>query len=121
MDWIPGPGPGSGLTCGIAVCGIAVCGIAGFGALTAGLRRREVEAGDHAIAARLQATGDPALDQVMRFVSWFGFPPQGRLLPPAWQNRADGALVLASWTPGASLVSLRRGARPPRAAGRPGG
>jgi hypothetical protein len=37
-----------------------------------------------------------------------------------WQNRADGALVLARWALGASLVSLRREARLPRVAARRG-
>ena len=39
----------------------------------------------------------------------------------AWQNRADAATVLARWALGASLVSQRRGARLPRAAGLRGG
>jgi undecaprenyl-diphosphatase len=61
--------------------GVLVAGIAGFAALAALVPTKQGEAMDRAIAARLQANKDPRIERAMAFVSWFGFPPQSRILP----------------------------------------
>jgi membrane-associated phospholipid phosphatase len=61
--------------------GVLFAGIAGFAALTAMVQTKQGEAMDRAIAARLQANNDPRIERAMTFVSWFGFPPQSRVLP----------------------------------------
>ena len=61
---------------------VIIPGFAGFAALTALVRRKRVEALDMAISMRLQAIHHPLLDRTLRVVSWFGFPPQSRLIPP---------------------------------------
>jgi undecaprenyl-diphosphatase len=59
-------------------------GIAGFAALTALVPTKQGEAMDRAITARLQANDDPRIKRAMALVSWFGYPPQSRVLPPAY-------------------------------------
>jgi len=85
-------------------------GVVGFAALTALVRRRRSDAADLAIALRIQAFRHPALERLMAVVSWFGFPPQSRLIPPGavvalWLGRfrLESALMLAAW--GSALLS----------------
>jgi membrane-associated phospholipid phosphatase len=63
---------------------VLLAGIAGFAALTALVKTKQGEAIDRAITARLQANDDPRIERAMTVVSWFGFPPQSRVLPPAY-------------------------------------
>jgi undecaprenyl-diphosphatase len=86
------------------VPGVLVAGMAGFTVLTALIRRKQVEALDLTISARLQAVRHPSLERAMTFVSWFGFPPQSRLLPVTYAAvlwalhcRLEAALQLAAW------------------------
>ena len=60
---------------------VLVVGIAAFAALAAMVQTKQGEAIDRAIAARVQANHDPRLERAMTVVSWFGFPPQSRVLP----------------------------------------
>jgi undecaprenyl-diphosphatase len=92
---------------------VVVAGIAGFAALTAVIRRREVDAIDHAITVRVQAMRHPAVERAMGVVSWFGFAPQSRLLPPAYaailwilHYRLEAIFQLAAWgtAPLASII-----------------
>ena len=85
-------------------------GIVGFAGLMALVRRQRLQAIDLTISMRLQAIRHPWLERVMAFVSWFGFPPQSRLLPPIamatlWlaRFRLEAALQLAAW--GSALLS----------------
>jgi undecaprenyl-diphosphatase len=98
-------------------------GIVGFAALTALVRRKRLEAMDLAVSMRLQAIRHPFLERAMSFVSWFGFPPQSRLLPPLlistlWlaRFRLEAAFQLASW--GSALISsvIKRFMQRPRPA-----
>jgi undecaprenyl-diphosphatase len=89
---------------------VILIGIAGFAALTALVRRNRLEAMDLAVSMRLQAIRHPFLERAMSFVSWFGFPPQSRLLPPLvvttlWlaRFRLEAAFQLAAW--GSALLS----------------
>jgi undecaprenyl-diphosphatase len=74
-------GPGTRLARGVLFAGIA-----GFAALTALVPTKQGEAMDRAITARFQANNDPRIKRAMDVVSWFGFPPQSRLLPLAYAS-----------------------------------
>ena len=63
---------------------VLVAGIAAFSALAAMVQTKRGEAIDRAIAARVQANNDPRIERVMALVSWFGYPPQSRVLPPTY-------------------------------------
>ena len=85
-------------------------GIAGFATLAALVHRRKVEAIDHAIMLRLQAIRHPWFERAMAFVSWFGFPPQSRVLPPTYAAvlwiahfRLEAVFQLAAW--GTAILS----------------
>jgi membrane-associated phospholipid phosphatase len=64
--------------------GVLFAGIAGFAALTALVPTKRGEAIDRAITARLQANNDPRIKRATACVSWFGFPPQSRVLPATY-------------------------------------
>jgi undecaprenyl-diphosphatase len=70
------PGPGKHFARGVLFAGIA-----GFAALLALVPTKHGEALDRAITARLQANNDPRIQRATAVVSWFGFPPQSRVLP----------------------------------------
>jgi undecaprenyl-diphosphatase len=61
--------------------GVLVAGIAGFAALAAMVPTKRGEAIDRAIAERIQANRDPRIQRAAELVSWFGYPPQSRVLP----------------------------------------
>lgn len=89
---------------------VLVAGVAGFAALTTLIRRRQLDAADHEIMVRWQAIRHPWMEQAMAFVSWFGFPPQSRVLPPTYaaflwvaRFRLEAAFQLAAW--GTALLS----------------
>ena len=106
--------------------GVLFGGVAGFAALAAAVHKRQVEVIDKAITMRLQAIRYPWFERAMVAVSWLGFPPQSRFLPPIYaavlwiaRLRLEAAFQLAAW--GAALLStivkaLMRRPRP--AAGR---
>jgi undecaprenyl-diphosphatase len=103
---------------------VAVAGIAGFGALAAVIRKREVEAVDRAITMRLQAMDHPAVERAMSVVSWFGFPPQSRVLPPLYalvlwvgRYRLEAVFQLAAWGAAPLGAIIKVFARRPRPAG----
>ena len=89
---------------------IIVPGIIGFAGLVALVRRKRLEAIDLGVTMRLQAIRHPSLERAMSVVSWFGFPPQSRLLPPIavaalWMGRfrLEAMLQLVAW--GSALIS----------------
>jgi undecaprenyl-diphosphatase len=63
------------------VAGAFVAGLAGFAVLATLVPTKKGEVIDRAITARLQANDDPRIERAMVMVSWFGFPPQSRVLP----------------------------------------
>jgi len=90
--------------------GTLCVGIAGFAALAATVPTRQVQAIDRAITVRLQAIRSPWMERAMAFVSWFGFPPQSRVLPPTYaaalwvaRFRLEAVFQLAAW--GSALLS----------------
>jgi undecaprenyl-diphosphatase len=90
--------------------GVLVAGIAGFAALIALVRTKQVAAIDREITVRLQAIRHPWIERALAFVSWFGFPPQSRVLPPTYaailwiaRFRLEAVFQLAAW--GTALLS----------------
>jgi membrane-associated phospholipid phosphatase len=90
--------------------GVLFAGIAGFAALVALVPTSQVQAIDRAITTRLQSIHDPRFEQAMTFVSWFGFPPQSRVLPAVYaavlwvaRFRLEAVFQLAAW--GTALLS----------------
>ncbi len=84
--------------------------IIAFAALTALVRRNRLQAIDMALSLRIQAIRHPALGRSMAVVSWFGFPPQSRVLPPVlittlWMTRfrLEAVMQLTAW--GSALLS----------------
>ena len=82
----------------------------GFAALFGLVRAKRSEALDLAITLQFQANRHPMLERLMRVVSWPGFPPQSRLIPPLGivallvaRLRVEAAFLVAAW--GTSLVS----------------
>jgi membrane-associated phospholipid phosphatase len=78
--------------------------LAGFLALLVGVRTQRLAGIDAAITLRVQASRSPALERLMHAVSWPGFPPQSRIIPPALiaaslarGRRLDAGFQLASW------------------------
>jgi membrane-associated phospholipid phosphatase len=57
-------------------------GLLGFGAIFALVRARRSDALDLAVTIKLQRRAHPVLARVMEAVSWPGFPPQSRVIPP---------------------------------------
>jgi membrane-associated phospholipid phosphatase len=96
-------------------------GIAGFAALMAVVRRKRSEAFDLAISLRVQAIRHPVLERAMAFVSWFGFPPQSRLIPPSamlglWlaRYRLESGMLLAAWGSALASTVIKQFMRRPR-------
>ena len=84
--------------------------LAGFGAIFGIVRARRSQAIDLAVTLKFQQRRRPALDGLMRAVSWPGFPPQSRLIPAAvalgWllaRLPLEAAFALAAW--GTAIVA----------------
>lgn len=85
-------------------------GLTGFAALWALVRADRSAAADLAVTLKLQERASPPLDRFLAAVSWPGFPPQSRIVPPAligiaWSTgrRTEARYMLAAW--GAALLS----------------
>lgn len=61
---------------------VAALACAGFGLLYALVRARRSTAFDLAITMRMQRRRSPRLARAMAAISWPGFPPQSRIIPP---------------------------------------
>jgi len=61
---------------------VSVLGVLGFAGLVGVVHRKRSEAADLAITMRIQALHFPWLQRLMYAVSWFGFAPQSRIIPP---------------------------------------
>jgi undecaprenyl-diphosphatase len=101
---------------------IALLGIAGFGAIFAAVKAKRTEAVDLAITMRWQRVHHPLLARAMTLVSWPGFPPQSRVIPPvlmatevALGMPVEAGFQLLAWFTGAiseGLKTLMRRERP---------
>lgn len=79
------------------------------------VRKNRSAATDAAITLRVQKQHHPYFDRLMRVVSWPGFPPQSRILPPGiaaalWLRgmRLEALFQLAAWGTGGISATLKR-------------
>jgi membrane-associated phospholipid phosphatase len=100
---------------------VALGGLLGFLAIFAAVRARRSEAIDLAVTLRLQRRRRPWLDRVMAIVSWPGFPPQSRVIPPiaiatmaAVRFRTEAAFTAAAWGTGGLSTVLKAAMNRPR-------
>jgi membrane-associated phospholipid phosphatase len=95
--------------------------LAGFGVVFALVRAKRSEAFDLAVTLKLQGAKQPWLRQTMAIVSWPGFPPQSRIIPPVLigalassGRRVDAAYQGAAWGGAAVSTVLKAIMRRPR-------
>jgi len=86
-----------------------------FGIIFTLVRRNRSIATDAAITLRLQRQRHPIFDRLMHIVSWPGFPPQSRILPPsiaaalfALGFRLEGMFQLLAWGSGGISFTFKR-------------
>ncbi len=101
--------------------GIAAICLAIFALLFTIVRRNRSQAVDAAITIKVQGQKNPYFDRLMHVVSWPGFPPQSRLLPPSisavlWMLgfRLEAVFQLLAWGTGVISYSVKRAMRRPR-------
>jgi membrane-associated phospholipid phosphatase len=106
---------------GVTITAIAL-GIFAF--LFVLVRTKRSAAADAAITLRLQKQDHPVLDQTLKLVSWPGFPPQSRILPPAFSAilwfigfRLEAIFQLLAWGTGGVSFTVKRIMRRPRPTG----
>jgi membrane-associated phospholipid phosphatase len=92
-----------------------------FAALFVGVRTKRTAAFDLAVTLKLQERRTPAIDELMRVVSWPGFPPQSRVIPPAiiagwWVagERRAALFQLFAWGAAALSTGIKAAIRRPR-------
>lgn len=103
---------------GMYVAAIALCG---FAALFATVKARRTQAIDVAITLQLQAEKYPPFARLMQLVSWPGFPPQSRVIPPLAMStmfvmgmRTEAAFQLLAWGTGGISTIVKGFVRRPR-------
>jgi undecaprenyl-diphosphatase len=89
---------------------VSSAALVGFAGLLGAVMSRRSEAADVAITLRIQAQRHRSVALLMEVVSWPGFPPQSRVIPPlaiaallALRLRTEAAFQLLAW--GTALVS----------------
>lgn len=100
---------------------VAAVGLAGFLAIFGLVRTHRSEAFDLALTMKLQSRRHALLERLMAAVSWAGFPPQSRIVPPAiigtlWALRfpTEAAFQLLAWCTGLVSTGLKAMMRRPR-------
>jgi membrane-associated phospholipid phosphatase len=103
---------------GMYVAGIA---LVGFGILFASVKAKRSQAVDIAITLQVQADRRPAVAQAMELVSWPGFPPQSRVIPPlamatmfVMGMRVEAFFQLLAWGTGGISTVVKGFIRRPR-------
>ncbi len=86
-----------------------------FGIIFTLVRRNQSAAADAAITLRLQKRNHPVFNRLMHVVSWPGFPPQSRIIPPALSAllfalgfRLEAAFQLLAWGSGGISFTFKR-------------
>lgn len=109
------------VTRGAAGIGIVAICLAVFAVLFTIVRRNRSHALDAAITIKVQGQKNRLFDRVMHIVSWPGFPPQSRLLPPSisaalWLLgfRLEAVFQLLAWGTGGVSFTIKRIMRRPR-------
>jgi membrane-associated phospholipid phosphatase len=84
--------------------------LAGFGAVFTAVRLNRTAAFDLSVTLRIQARRSPGIANLMEVVSWPGFPPESRIIPPGiavllwWRrHRLEALFQAAAW--GTALLS----------------
>jgi undecaprenyl-diphosphatase len=100
---------------------VAIGALAGFGALFAAVRAKRSAAIDLAITLKVQKRRFPWTGKLMSVVSWPGFPPQSRVIPPTiigalWGLgfRLEAAFQVLAWGTGLLSTILKGLMRRPR-------
>lgn len=100
---------------------IAVACLGVFAILFTLVRRNRSHAVDAAITLKVQKQKNPFFDRLMHVVSWPGFPPQSRLLPPAFSAalwvlgfRLESIFQMLAWGTGVISFTVKRAMRRPR-------
>jgi membrane-associated phospholipid phosphatase len=95
---------------GRAASTVAWICLAAFAGLFGLVKARRSDAVDLAVTLKLQHNRHPLLERLMSLVSWPGFPPQSRLIPPIGIGflfllslPVEAAFLVAAW--GTSLLS----------------
>lgn len=88
------------------------------------VRKNRSQAMDAAITIKVQGQKSAVFDRLMHIVSWPGFPPQSRILPPAISGslwllgfRLEAVFQLLAWGTGVISFSVKRAMRRPRPTG----
>ena len=102
---------------------VVLLALVSFGALLTFVKRNHSRRIDLTVTHRLQRVSDPRFSALMRAVSWPGFPPQSRLLPPllatCWLALGfplEALFQLLAWGSGAISSTIKRIMRRPRPA-----
>ncbi|MEP7360986.1 MAG: phosphatase PAP2 family protein [Chloroflexota bacterium] len=89
---------------------IAGAALAGFGAILGAVMTRRSDAIDLGIAMRIQSERHASFAALMEAVSWPGFPPQSRVIPPvviaalvAKRHRTEALFLSLAW--GSALIA----------------
>jgi undecaprenyl-diphosphatase len=97
---------------------VAGAAIAVFAVLFTVVRSNRSAALDHQITLALQRHVDPVFKRLMHAVSWFGFPPQSRIIPPALAaaialvgHPLEGLFQLLAWGTGGISFTVKRAMR----------
>ena len=100
---------------------VAAVALAAFGALFAAVKARRSDEVDIAITLRLQARQHRSLAALMEVVSWPGFPPQSRLIPPlaiatlfVMRMPTEAAFQLLAWGTGGLSTVVKAFVQRPR-------
>jgi membrane-associated phospholipid phosphatase len=103
---------------GMLVAGAA---LAGFAAIFALVKARRSEAIDVAITLQVQGQKHPSVARAMELVSWPGFPPQSRVIPPlaiatmyVMNLRTEAFFQLLAWGTGGISTVVKGFVRRPR-------
>lgn len=98
----------------------AVC-MALFSVLLIVVRQGRSQPVDETITLKIQGQKSRQFDRLMHIVSWPGFPPQSRLLPPSisavlwlFGYRLEALFQLLAWGTGAISATVKRVMRRPR-------
>jgi len=100
---------------------IAAIALLVFAALFSVVRKNASSATDAAITLKLQKRNHPCFDRLMHIMSWPGFPPQSRIIPPTLSAtlwllgfRLEAYFQLLAWGTGGISFLFKRIMRRPR-------
>lgn len=100
---------------------VAGAALLAFGAIFSAVKARRSEAIDVAITLQVQAQKHQSFARLMEIVSWPGFPPQSRVIPPlamatmfAMDLRTEAFFLLLAWGTGGISTLVKGFVRRPR-------